>query len=134
VQKVEYDQLYTWNYRQRTSSKSPFDEQESESKQTQWAEYGRQKAREYSSLSIEEFARRVLKEIGIGASYIPNVIAISIVVFAAIMMIAILPEIADDSPGAIIFILFFVFGLSYLAYRLFDVAKSDYLEDRKRKL
>lgn len=49
-------------------------------------------------------------------------------------MFAILPEIADDSPGAIFFILLLVFGFGYLAYRLFDVAKSDYIEDRKRKL
>lgn len=132
--KAEYDRLYSWYY-QRESLKEPiFEENDSESKQQQWAEYGRQKAREYSALSIEDFARRILKEIGVGVSYIPNIIAISIVVIMGITMLAILPEISEDSPGAVIFILLLVFGFGYLAYRLFDVAKSDYMEDRKRKL
>lgn len=134
LKKSEYDRLYSWYIKKESACESPFEEQESELKQDQWAKYGRQKAREYSSLSIEEFGRRLLKEIGIGASYIPNIIAIAIVVIAAISMFALLPEIADDSPGAIFFILLLVFGLGYLAYRLFDVAKSDYIEDRKRKL
>ncbi|MFV0291150.1 MAG: DnaJ domain-containing protein [Mangrovibacterium sp.] len=134
LKKSEYDNLYQSYF--RTKSQEQYSEQKYkqtyQSKQQEWAEYGREKAKEYSSIPFEEFAKRLLKEISVGASYIPNAIAILFVGGGALGMLTILPKAFEDGGGGL-FLLLMVVGLGYLAYRLFLVAQADYIEERKRK-
>lgn len=135
LKKSEYDNLYQSYF--RTKSQEQYSEQKYkqtyQSKQQEWAEYGREKANEYSSIPFEEFAKRLLKEISVGASYIPNAIAILFVGGGALGMLTILPKAFEDGGGLGLFLLLMVVGLGYLAYRLFLVAQADYIEERKRK-
>jgi curved DNA-binding protein CbpA len=132
TKRTDYNKLYIVYYSKieiQTEQQSLFTYNEYYRKQEN---FGRQKAQEYSSIPFEEFARRLLKEVSIGAGYIPNLIAILIVGGGAIGMLAIIPDAFDDGEGLGIFILLMVVGLGYLAYRLFLVAKDDYSEERKR--
>lgn len=134
LKKNEYDVLYDLFF----GSKKQYTETEhnhtSQSKQKEWTDLGKEKAQEYSSIPFEEFARRLLKEISVGASYIPNAIAIFIVLAGAIGFLMDLSR-AIKSDSAVVFIeLLMIVSLIYLAYRLFLVAKSDYFEDRKNKI
>lgn len=136
VKKSEYDSLYQAHYGTNTqeqySEKS--NQQTYQRKQQEWADFGREKAKEYSSIPFEEFARRILKEISVGASYIPNAVAILFVGGGAIGMLAILPKAFEDGGGLGLILLLMIVGLGYLAYRLFIVAQADYKEERKRKI
>jgi hypothetical protein len=136
LKKSEYDRLYQTYFRTKTQeqySEQTY-EQTYQRKQQEWADYGREKAKEYSSIPFEEFARRLLKEISVGAGYIPNAIAILFVGGGAIGMLTILPEAFEDGGGLGLSLLLMIVGLGYLAYRLFLVAQADYKEDRKRKI
>lgn len=103
-------------------------------KQNQWQEYGRKKAQEYAAMPFEDFAKKLLKEISIGANYIPNAIAILIVAIMIISMLSVMPKTAKDSMGMGTIIILIIAALSYLAYRLFKVARNDYIQERKQKI
>jgi len=75
-----------------------------------------------------------LKEVSVGANYIPNIIAMLFVGGGAIGMIAILPGAFDDGGGLGLFLTAMIIGLGYLAYKLFLVAQADYKEERKHKI
>ena len=134
IKRADYDRIYKVHF----DKVEPKEEKQTEYKYREyyqeWEEFGRQKAQEYSSIPFEEFARRLLKEVSIGAGYVPNLIAILIVGGGAIGMLTIIPDAFDDGGGLGIFILLMVIGLGYLAYRLFLVAKDDYSEERKQKI
>lgn len=136
LKKGEYDRLYEAYF--RTKPQKQYAEQSYEQtyqqKQQEWADFGREKAKEYSSIPFEEFARRLLKEISVGVSYIPNAIAIIFVVGGVIGLMTILPNAFEDGGGLGLFLLLMIVGLGYLAYRLFLVAQADYIEERKRKI
>ena len=76
--KQEYDKIYETHY--KTKTKPEFEKPEFantyESKQREWADYGKEKAKEYSSVPFDEFARKLLKEISIGINFIPNLFGI----------------------------------------------------------
>lgn len=134
--KQQYDRLYETFFRttkQETTFETEY-ERTYNQRQQEWAEYGRKKAKEYSSIPFEEFARRLLKEVSVGANYIPNIIAMLFVGGGAIGMVTILPDAFDDGGGLGLFLLAMIIGLGYLAYRLFLVAEADYKEERKRKI
>lgn len=134
--KLEYDKLYQSYFDQRTQiiyTQQDY-EQTYQNRQEEWEKYGKQKANEYSSIPFDEFARRLLKEISVGANYIPNIIAILFVVGIIISLFATLPKAFDHNEGLDYFILLMIIGLVYLAYRLFLVAQADYKEDRKREI
>ena len=136
LKKSEYDRLYQAYFRTNTQkqySEQSYD-QTYQRKQQEWADFGREKAKEYSSIPFEEFAKRLLKEISVGASYIPNAIAILFVGGGAIGILTILPKAFEDGGGLGLILLLMVVGLGYLAYRLFLVAQADYKEERKRKI
>jgi hypothetical protein len=126
-----YDQMYQKQARQpqeqepRRKEKKAYEE---------WARHGRKKAREYSSMAYQEFIDRAMQEAKVGASYIPNVIAILFTAMGAVALLTTLPEATDGGEGILPIILLMVVGLGYLTYRLFAVMRSDYAEDRKRKL
>jgi hypothetical protein len=139
MKKSEYDTLYQVYFRANINKQYPeqSDELIYQRKQQEWANFGREKAKEYSSIPFEEFARRLLKEISVGTSYIPNAIAIILVSAWAIGMLIISPlafEYGEYGGGLGLILLLFAIGLGYLAYRLFLVAQADYKEDRKRKI
>lgn len=134
LKKSEYDILYNIYF----GSNKDYKEQEEQStnntnqhKQKEWTDDGIKKAKEYTEIPFEEFARTLLKEVSVGASYIPNAIAIMIVGGSALLIFLNLPT---SSLEGIILGIIGITLLSYLAYRLFLVAKSDYIEDRKKKL
>lgn len=136
LKKNEYDRLYQ-AYLGTTAQEQHSEqlyEQIYKRKQEKWADYGRDKAKEYSSIPFEEFAKRLLKEISVGANYIPNAIAILFVGGGAIGMLTILPNAFEDGSGLGFFYLLMIVGLLYLIYRLFLVARADYKEERKRKI
>jgi hypothetical protein len=134
--KSEYDRLYQAHFRTETQKQYPEQtyEQSYRQRQEEWADYGREKAKEYSSIPFEEFARILLKEISIGTSYIPNALAILFVGGGVISMLTILPKAFEDSGSLGLFLLLIIVGLIYLVYRLFLVAQADYKEERKRKI
>jgi curved DNA-binding protein CbpA len=136
VKKSEYDRFYqayfTINNQGQFHQKSY--EWDYQRKQQEWSGFGREKAKEYSSIPFEEFAKRLLKEISVGANYIPNAIAILLVGFSIVVLLTILPKLSEDGNGAGLFILMVIVALGYLEYRLFIVAQADYKEERKRKL
>ena len=136
LKKSEYDRLYQAYF--RTTAQDQYSEQSYEQtykrKQQEWADFGREKAEECSSIPFEEFAKRLLKEISVGASYIPNAIAILFVGGRAIGMLTFLPNAFEDGGGLGLSLLLMIVGLGYLAYRLFLVAQADYKEERKRKI
>lgn len=136
ITKEEYDRLYQAFFRTKsTAIFSPSDHKKtSESRQREWAEFGKEKAKEFSSIPFEVFARQLLKELNVGASYIPNAIAILFVVGGALGMLTILPKSFEDSSGGGLFLTFIIVCLFYLGYRLFLVAEADYKEERKQKI
>ncbi|MGB1247532.1 MAG: DnaJ domain-containing protein [Chitinophagales bacterium] len=136
LKKSEYDRLYQAYFKTKTQEQYTEQsyEQTYQRKQKEWTDFGREKAKEYSSIPFEEFAKRLLKEVSVGASYIPNAIAILFVGGGAIGMLTILPNAFEDGGGLGLFLLLMIVGLGYLAYRLFLVAQADYKEERKRKI
>lgn len=136
LKKSEYDRLYQAYF--RTKTQEIYTEQTYERtyqrKQQEWADFGKEKAKEYSSIPFEEFAKRLLKEISVGANYITNAIAILFVGGGAMKGLTILPEAFEDGGGFGLILLLIVVSLGYLAYRLFLVAQADYKEERKRKI
>ena len=131
--KLEYDRLFKDYLKSnieivQTESLNNF-----EFKQKEWAENARKKANEYSSLSYQEFTKRLLRELNIGKDYIPNVIAMILVSFLALSFFSFMPDAFAKMGGFGLIILLFPLSLCYLVYRLYLIAKLDYLEDRKRK-
>ncbi len=133
--KKEYDRIYQICF--GSKGKSPFeldDKDENIHRQKKWENFGKEKAKEYSSIPYEEFAKRLLKEISIGSSYIPNVIAIMLVGGSALVMSTMLPKVFEGDILAGLLFLLVILGMGYLAYRLYLVAQADYKEERKRKI
>jgi len=134
LKKNEYDRIYQAYFgtkKQETKYEQSFEDTYRQ-KQQEWAGFGKEKAKEYSSIPFEEFARRLLKEISVGMGYIPNAIAILFAGSGAIGLLLVIPETFDEYGGIGFFLLLMAVGLGYLAYRLFLVAQADYNEDRKR--
>lgn len=131
----EYDTIYMMLFekqKQDSEERDKYENDEFEEKRKQWEDIGRRKADEYTSVSFEEFARKYMKEISIGISYIPNLIAILIAGGGGIMMFIMFPS--YGGIGGMIMPLLFAAGFLYLAYRLYLVAREDYIEERRRKI
>ena len=129
-----YDKLYESIFEKEESDTTQNQKQEFQQKQQEWSNFGREKAEEYTTIPFDEFARYLLKEISIGVSYIPNIIAFLFVIGLLIIFLAIIPRAFRDSPVTALVSLALPIGFGYLAYRLYLVAKADYLEDRRRKI
>lgn len=104
-----------------------------EHKEETWSEHGRQKAKEYSSMSYEVFSKRILDEIKLGAGYLPNIFTIGLMLSSCIAMFIFLPKALDDGIGMGLIILVTIVGLGFLLYHLYKVMTADYAEERKRK-
>lgn len=135
--KNEYDKQYNFYFNKTetlTQTKEQYYRDNFEQKQKEWSNYGREKAKEYSSIPFEEFARKLLKEINVGVSFIPNLIGMIITATFGLVCLTYLPTTTGDGIGPPIFLILFSTGAFYLTYRLYLVALADYTEARKRKL
>lgn len=135
----EYDiiyHIYFTDLHQKATSKEKYGNTQYEEQKKQWEDFGRKMAEEYSAIPFEEFARKLLKEVSIGAGYIPNLIAILITTGLGISILSNVPTVENDIGGAfaIAFFLASAGGFFYLSFRLYSVAKADYFEDRKQKV
>lgn len=134
--KRKYDSLHEayFNARQQESPLKKSNEWTYNQRQKEWADHGRKKAEEYSSIPFDEFRKWLIKELALSASYIPNVIAIFFAGGAAITILKSMPS-AFEYDVVLGLLLSLIFsGLVYLVYRLFHVAKADYMEDRNQKI
>ncbi len=84
-------------------------------------------------MSYEDFSKRILDEIKLGAGYLPNIFTIGFVLIGCIGMFTILPKAFSDGSGMGLFILVMIIGLGFLVYHLYKVMSADYAEERKRK-
>ena len=132
LKKQEYDSIYSAYF--RTQSQYPKAENTYENKQKEWSDYGKEKANEYSSIPFDEFARRLLKEISVGVSFVPNLISMLFTAAMGIVFLTLIPTTNGYGAGLPIFLILFSIGAFYLTYRLYLVAEADYKEARKRKL
>ena len=116
IKRLEYNKLYKAYYSKTETQKEQQYQSNYKEYYQEWESFGRQKAQEYSSIPFEEFARRLLKEVSIGAGYLPNLIAILFVGGGAIGMLTIIPDAFDDGGGLGIFILLTVFRVIIFGY------------------
>lgn len=101
----------------------------------EWQRRGHAKAKADTSIPYDAFAKRLAKELRIGVSYVPNLIAMLCTGTGAAMIPAIIPDLAEEfGGGGVLFLLLIALGLCALTFKLFGVMRSDYAEDRKRKL
>jgi hypothetical protein len=133
TKRSEYDYLFKKHF--VTKDKPIFEEQKYQEQQKTWTEYGQRKGREYSNMPYDDFISRILDEIKIGTSYIPNIFTIAIVGVCAIVLLSVLPKAFSDNNGGMgLFMVIMIFGLAVLAYHLYKVMAADYSEERKRKI
>src|SRR5690606_33242227 len=85
TKRTEYDILYREYFFKKEPSPQAYTSYQQ--KQQTWTDYGEQKAKEYSHMSYEDFTKRVLDEIKIGAGYLPNFFTIALVGIGAISML-----------------------------------------------
>ncbi len=132
--RVDYDFLYKKHFQR--SEVTVYQEPTYQRQQQAWSDFGQQRAKEYSSMKYDDFAQRILDEIKIGASYIPNVFFILFCAVGIFGLISVLPKAFSDSSapdgmGAIL--LLSIIGFGILGYFLFKRMQADYTEERKRK-
>lgn len=133
VSRKKYDKIYENYFKNSIKFEAPVDESV-KNQQYKWAENGQNKAKEYSSINYEVFARMLLKEVSTGMGYLPNLIAIIVALgFASLFLEMFLKFINQDVVYAI-FPVIMIFLSLYLAYKLFRVAQRDYFNERKNSL
>ena len=132
--RIEYDKIYHSFYTHKEQQSEQNDDMNFNQKEQEWSDFGKEKAKEYTSVPFDEFARQMLKEISVGVGYIPNFIAIFFVIALAFTFLTLISSAFKDSLITGIFALTIPFGLLYLAYRLYLVAQADYKEERNRKI
>lgn len=131
TKRTEYDFLFKKNF---ISNETIIKEEKYQEQQKTWTAYGQKKGDEYSKMSYDDFNARILNEIKIGVSYIPNFFTILLVGLGAIAMFSILPKaFSGNNSGMGFFILLMIGGLGVLVYHLYKVMATDYAEERKRK-
>ncbi|MEZ5045328.1 MAG: DnaJ domain-containing protein [Saprospiraceae bacterium] len=127
----EFDRILSVQRRQNEfkPAHSEFNE-----KFNQWEQFGRQKSNQYSSMEYDDFISKVIDEVKIGASYIPNLFTIGLVCMMIFGILSALPDAFEGDGGIGIFFLFMLVGLCVLVYHLFQRMSSDYNEERRRKI
>lgn len=131
AKKAYYDNIYReYSFTKQTTIQT---ESRYQQKQQTWTDYGKEKAKEYSNMSYDEFSKRILDELKIGAGYLPNIFTIGLLLIGAIGMFTVLPKAFSDGGGMGLFVLLMIVGLGFLVYHLYKVMSADYVEERKRK-
>lgn len=102
-----------------------------EEEYTRWEKEGRAKANRDANMPYEKFAKQVAREVKLGVSYIPNLVAMLISGGSAIFCLGLSLSAADDlGAGGSLMMLLTAIGLMGVTYKLFTVAKSDFQKDR----
>ncbi len=133
--RAPYDE-WLRNYRAKDGPKQESTQWQAEKEESptyEWANKARAKAEAYAATKYDVFARQLLRDIGLGINYLPNLLAIVMVLVAALGLLVLLFSEIDDLGGGILLLFGMDLGLFYLAYRLYEVAKSDFQVDRKQK-
>ena len=115
----QYDAIFTSSLA-KTSSPDFTNQKET------WKQEGKQKAKEYSSIPIDDFIKRIIDEVQIVARYSVNFLLIAFCLFAVVTS----PTAFSIDPFLGIFCLILYSGLGYL---LFNRTKEAYQKDRKNK-
>lgn len=123
----EYDKIYKKYFQgwQKDDKYTNISDDEFNEKYKEWQRQGKQKSEEFASIPFDEFAKKLIKEMKIGANYVPNLLAILLTCSIAIGILFNTPTLESTIFSAILF---------YIAYRLLIVAKQDYQEERKLKI
>lgn len=102
-----------------------------EEEYTRWEKESRAKANRDANMPYEKFAKQVAREVKLGVSYIPNLVAILISGSSAIFCLGLSLSAADDlGAGGSLMMMLTAIGLMGATYKLFTVAKSDFQKDR----
>lgn len=128
----EYDTYYEAYIRENRGI--VFESTKYKEKENEWSQYGSTKAREYSSMTFEDFVKKVLTEIKIGTNYFLNVILILFLSIGIVGMASILPKTlnSSDSSGFGAFLIFCILTMGIVVFFIFKRMKTDYTEERKR--
>ncbi len=129
----QYDIIYE-NYFRREKVIIP-DTGEFENEKSQWQQYGKSKAKEYSAVDFDEFLKRAFLEIKIGTGYLPSLITILFFAFGIIGFLFIAVQNSGEGDGSMALIsLITIPIMAIVGYQLYKVMAADYKEERKRKI
>jgi len=121
TKRKEYDVLYDKFVKQDLPPPAQFTE-----KERSWENHGKQKAKEYASMSYDAFVKRVVDELMIATKYTLNFTLIAFCVFAVIST----PVYFSIDPFIGIFGCLFY---SIIGYALYNRTVKDYKSDRNKK-
>lgn len=128
-----YDKIYKQYYQENKTVVT--ETKEYQRNKNNWEKYGQEKAEVYSNLDFEEFLKRSILEIKIGANYLPNVITILFIGFGILGFIFMAFNSMEDDNGSFIGLALIIIPiLGILIYHLYKVMAADYREERKRKI
>lgn len=128
-----YDKIYKQYYQENKTVVT--ETKEYQRNKNNWEKYGQEKAEVYSNLDFEEFLKRSILEIKIGANYLPNVITILFIGLGILGFIFMAFNSMEDDNGSFIGLALIIIPiLGILIYHLYKVMAADYREERKRKI
>lgn len=108
---------------------------EFENEKSQWQQYGKSKAKEYSAIDFDEFLKRAFLEIKIGTGYLPSFLTILFFAFSIIGFLFIAVKNSGEGDGSMALIgLITIPIMAIIGYQLYKVMAADYKEERKRKI
>jgi curved DNA-binding protein CbpA len=97
----------------------------------EWKRKSREKATQDAAMEYVEFAKQVTRELKLGGSYIPNLLAMLIAGGSAVFCLVLLPSALDDlGAGGTLVLLVTAIIMMGVTYKLVTVAISDYKKDR----
>ncbi len=119
----EYDEIYEKyiSYDGRFNGSSRFAESDYGRKYREWQDSGKKKSEEFASTPFDEFAKNIVREVKVGANYLPNLLAVLITVSIAVTIISKSDSVATAAPSLIFF---------YVTYHLLNVAIKDYKKEK----
>lgn len=130
--KAEYDTYYKEYFFEESISEDFQDNYETQ--QETWSKHSHQKAREYSSMKYDDFEKRIIREVKLGVSYIPQFLIVAVCFFICFVnLFVIVPTMAEnghsDSIGLILSGVAFWMGIGIYAY--YKVS-GNYKTDREK--
>jgi curved DNA-binding protein CbpA len=128
--------IYNTYYNQYFVKKRTIVTSEQQSKQNEWAADGENKAKQYTSMSYDDFVNRIKGELKIGYSFLPNFIFIAVIGIAAIGTATKLPESFSDKYGGQfgMFLSLIFIGEVVLLYYLVKTVINEYPKARTENL
>jgi hypothetical protein len=122
----KYDKRYQNEFDSQTKNDIDFKKAYRE-----WKKESHKRASQDAEMAYDEFATKIARELKIGVSYIPNLIAMLIAGGSSISCLVLIGSAADDlGAGGNFMLLLTAIGLMGVTYKLFVVARSDFQHDR----